>query len=54
MMANVIGNNTRHFPVVFVTHLLLQITTYTKASFNEKNMNFKDIINNKIKTLDEN
>jgi len=42
MMANVIDNSTRHFSVVVVTHLLLQITTYTKVNFNEKHMNFKD------------
>jgi len=42
MMANVIDNSTRHFSVVVVTHLLLQITTYTKARFNEKHVNFKD------------
>jgi hypothetical protein len=42
MMANVIDNSTRHFSVVDVTHLLLQIITYTKAKFNEKHVNFKD------------
>ena len=57
MMANVIDNSTRQLSVKVVTHLLLQITTYTKANFNEKHKNFKDVtskINNNIKTLDEN